>query len=216
MEKALTVLIAALILPFCTLAKPVDLDLSSPPPEWQQVLGKLSSNDPVKTGFEELRSNPFHKRPRRFNGEIFWHQEHGLSLQYVDPGKIKINMSQDGITLYRPGKPPKNMEIPDDNPGLSLFFKLFSWDIAWLVENFSINGEMDDSTWKLQLRPLDPQSSKKLSRIDLKGEEDILQSILLDFPGGRKVSIRLLNQERPWKAECEVIHKQFELPDAKE
>lgn len=216
MEKALTVLIAAMILPFCTLAEPVDLDLSSPPPEWLRVLEKLASNAPVKTGFEELRSNPFHKRPRRFNGEIFWHQEHGLSLQYEDPAEIKINMSLDGVTLYRPEQPPKSIEIPDDNPGLSLFFKLFSWDIAWLVENFRVNGEMDNSTWKLQLRPLDPQSSKKLSRIDLKGEDDILQSILLDFPGGRKISIRLFDQERPWKAKCEDIREQFELPDAKE
>ncbi len=216
MEKALTILAASLVLPLLALAEPVELDLLAPPPEWKQVLDQLATEDPVKTGFEELRTNPFHKRPRRFNGDIFWHSEFGLSLQYEDPAEIKINMSQNGVTLYRPEEDPKQMEIPEDNPGMSLFFKLFDWDISWLIENFSIIGEMDDSAWKLQLRPLDQQSSKTLSRIDLKGEADILQSILLDFPGGRKISIRLFDQERPWQAECDVIRKQFEIPDAKE
>ena len=102
---------------------------------------------------------------------------------------------------------------PEDNPALKMFFKLFDWDMVWLNENFKFSGEMDESGWKLQMRPIDEESKKKLSKIDLEGTANILETIALDLSGGKDIRIVLSNQEVPWHAEDRFLKAQFGAAD---
>ena len=216
MEKALAVFLWIAVGCTCLGADPVALDLTNPPPEWNGVLEALASNHPVKATFEESRTNPFHKRPRRFNGEIFWHPDYGLSLHYASPGEMKINISEKQVMLYRKEDPPRRLEMDEENPALGMFFRLFDWDMTWLDKSFSISGNINESEWNLQLRPYDELARKKLSRIDLDGADNLLQAIRLDFPGGREVRIKLSDQEYPWEPDWEFLRRQFEIPDDQE
>ena len=213
MGKALVIFLLLVVGYHYIKADPVELDLADPPCEWAGVLHALASNTPVKSAFEELRTNPFHKRPRRFKGNIFWHPDFGLSLQYTSPGELKINISSKHVILYRKDDPPRRMDVDTDNPALGMFFKLFDWDMAWLGENFTIAGELDDSGWELQLRSKDDRARSKLSRIDLEGVDDLLKSIRLDFPAGREVRIKLSEQEYPWVPDVDLLKSQFEIPN---
>lgn len=197
----------------CAGADPLELDLTAPPCEWKPVIDALAANSPVKSAFEETRTNPFQKRPRRFKGNIFWHPEHGLSLHYSSPAQVKINISEQSVYLFRQDEPPRRINIDGEDPALSLFFRLFDWDTEWLAESFLISGELEQSGWQLQLRPLDESARRKLSRIDLNGSGKLLQSIRLDFPGGREVRIRLFEQEYPWQPGEAFLKAQFEDPD---
>lgn len=213
MERYITLFLCITFLPILHGKDPVELDLKSPPCEWEIVLESLAANNPVTSAFMEYRTNPFHKRPRRFSGDIFWHPEYGLSLQYRSPISMKINITSDDVSIHRKDDPPRQLEIPEDNPALKMFFKLFDWDMDWLNENFSFSGEIEESGWKLRMRPVDEESRKKLSKIDLEGTENILSSIILDLSGGKEVRIVLSDQEVPWNPDSGFLNTQFGRTD---
>ena len=172
--------------------------LKDPPPAWHAVLQELDSDQPVKSAFEELRRNPFHRLPRRFMGHLWWDQNHGLSLQYEKPGQLTINIVADGVYMGRPGETMKSLPAEQQEEVMQLFSRLFSWDVEWLDAEFSTEGEISDGNeWTLRMRPKDEELSAKLNRIDLHGEDKVLRSILLDLRAGRTVEIRLSQQERP-------------------
>lgn len=212
MENLLKILFLLQVCPVLLMGNPVALNLSDPPCQWKPILDTLAAAQPVKCSFEEARSNPFHKRPKRFKGEIFWYPGNGLCLQYLSPSKMKINISKDSVTVYRKDESPRILDLADNDPALSIFFKLFDWDMDWLNENFQFAGELNEEEWLIVLRPIDEQSKKKLSRIDLKGIGTVLESISLDLSAGKEILITLSGQEIPWKPDQAVQESLFGNP----
>ena len=157
-----------------------------------------AAGEPIRSRFEEARSNPFHRLPKRFEGVIRWDPEIGLSLYYFKPSELIINILPRGVFAGRPDQEIEPIAGSEQESVMLLFSKLFNWDVSWLARNFSTEGEMgEDGNWKISLRPDDGDLAGKLDRIDLEGQGGLLNRILLDLRNGRTVEISLSGQERP-------------------
>jgi len=206
--RRLTIFAAFLVWSLLAAGEPIRLD--QPPPGWLPILESLGSGQPVRCQFEELRKNPFHKLPRRFEGRMWWHPGIGLSLYYEQPSQLIVNILPEGVLMGRPGEEMKPMPGRDQQEVMVLFSRLFSWDVDWLATHFSAEGSLlGDGEWKLSLRPEDETLSRALTRIDLAGGHGVLQSIFLDLHGGRTVEIRLSAQYRGPDLETKELKHAF-------
>lgn len=212
MEKVL-----AMIIPFLTIQlaaeAAMEVDLLNPGCELREFIAVLQSDVPVKSDFEELRSNPFQRRPRRFEGTIYWHPVHGLSLEYSSPASTRINVDKEKITISKPGGPPRQLVVGEENAALGIFLKLFDWDAQWIADNFETEADFSGNVMELRLRPLDQQMRSRLNGIILQVGEKVLNSIELDLSGQKEILIRLSGQEIPWEADDATLAGRYDIKD---
>ncbi len=208
MEKVLAIIVPLIGLQWAALAT-TEVDLLNPDCEVRGILQSLESSEPVKSDFLELRSNPFHRLPRRFKGTIYWHPDYGLSLDYNSPVSTRINVDREQVTILKPGDPPRQLTVSDENPALGMFLKLFDWDTRWIAGNFTTGITHEDAEVVLRLEPKDDEIAKRLNGIILKLKNKILDSIELDLSGQREIQIRLSSQVIPWEADTEMLSRQF-------
>lgn len=172
--------------------------LDQPPPAWAGLLETFAENRPVHSRFTEVRSNPFHRVPRRFSGEIAWHPEIGLSLRYTAPSDLTVNILPQGVFIGRAGAKPRSLPQGEQQEVMLLFSKLFSWDTAWLAENFASEGKPPGPEgWTLVLRPREETFSRSLTLIRLSGAGEQVESIFIDLKGGKTVEVSLEDPQRP-------------------
>ena len=210
MEKVRALLVIFLTLPLAaSAASPVDL--LDPDCKLQRLIAILESKEPVKSDFTEFRSNPFQRRPRRFEGSIYWHPRYGLCLEYSSPSSTRINVTQQKISIGKPGQAPREMPITDDNPALSMFLKLFGWDTGWIASNFITQAEYSDTGIELLLEPVDTDMRQRLNGITLKVGAEVLESIELDLSGQKEIQIRLHSQVIPWEPDEATLSAQFNM-----
>lgn len=190
-------IILSLCLLLANLSQAVVINLKDPVPEWEPILIEMAKPSPLKGQFKESRFNRFHKLPKRFEGRLWWDPEIGLCLFYEEPSELIINVLKKGLLKGRPGKPLKPLPSDAAETVMQLFTKLFNWDVSWLQENFTIEGTISETNlWELSLRPLEKDSKMGLSRIVLEGEGGLLNTLILNLRGSRKIEIKLSEQAR--------------------
>jgi hypothetical protein len=209
MEKFTSIaLVSSLLLAAICQGTPLRLD--TPPEEWKAILQELSKDSPIKCQFEELRHNPFHRLPKRFNGRMWWNPNIGLCLYYEQPSELRINILEDGIFVGRPDEPSKPLPDNGQDEVLDLFTKLFNWDVKWLVATFAVDGDLENTgQWHLQFRPLESNVMQQLRRMELNGEGGLLNQISLYLRGGRKIEIHLSEQSRIFRLDDEDLLRAF-------
>jgi hypothetical protein len=186
------------------------LDLSNPPPSLSAIIDSLEKNQPVKSNFRESRSTSFLKRKNEFEGIMFWHPDYGLSLQYHSPRTVRINVSKHCLTIKRQEREIRRVEVSEDDPSLSVFYKLFAWDKEWFTEHFSASYTNDGEDWSLRLEPREDAGQIEVRVILLSGSEDRVSKIGLHLTGNKEIEIELFDQEIPWQADSHQLKQQFE------
>ena len=190
------------------------LDLTDPPPAWAEVLDCLEAVDSVRSRFEEIRSNPFHRVPRRFEGVIRWNPAYGLSIHYLEPREMVISITGEAIRLTREGETRTLGSAAEEPEVLSLLSRFFSWDRDWLAQHFSTSGDRGaDGSWSLQLVPDSERFSGALTKIVIEGTDCLLRRIVMDLKAGRIVETRLADQEPDASFSKEELETAFPAHD---
>jgi hypothetical protein len=192
----------------------VPVDLKNPPKTWALVFDELATPGALKCRFEEARTNPFHRLPKRFEGRMFWEPEIGLCLFYEDPSPLLVNVLPDGVLMGRPREALQPLPGNRQEEVMALFSKLFTWDVDWLAANFTAEGGIADTgEWELSLRPAGDDSGNSLTRIDLEGQNGLLERIHLDLRHNRTVEISLSGQTRTCRLSNSEISLAFPTHD---
>jgi hypothetical protein len=185
-------------------------NLNEPTAEWMAVQETLMDSGRIRSSFEETRSNPFHRHALRFDGTIYWDAKLGLSIQYENPSPVVVNITEDSMYVTRAGETSKHGSEADQGRVMSLFSKLFSWDIEWLSNNFTTEGEIgENSNWSLKLVPVNEELAGFVSILFLEGNATYLTKIAMNVRGGRIINIALSNQEYQACFSDEEMRKAF-------
>ena len=214
MEKKLLILLCFFIFKALQANSAVPVDLSTPPLELATILERLNSGEAFKSQFVESRENPFHNRPKRFEGHIYFHPQEGLCLDYTKPSFLRLIVSDKQILMLRADQEPRIIQSPDESAFIIMISRLFEWEIEWIQQSFATTAQLDDNSWKLILSPNEGFMSRQISKIELSGVSGELESIKLHFRGNRDLTINLYNQEHPWKYLPEDLSKLYPSPDA--
>ncbi|CAA6679607.1 MULTISPECIES: LolA-related protein [unclassified Lentimonas] len=186
---------------FCgllTVSAMAPISLDQPPEAWRPVLTRLSDDAPLRASFVEYRSIPAQKQPMEYRGTIRWSPEFGLSLAYEKPQALVIHIFEDTMFISEPGKRLKVVRDRKRKAAMAFFTRLFAWDSAWLDENFTSEGALDDNgAWQFTMVPLDGPVSRAMTEINLRGDAQALQEIILNLKGDKTIQVKILEQTRP-------------------
>lgn len=170
--------------------------LEEPTAKWTAVVEGLRNAAPIRSRFNEERSNPFHRHSRQFEGTIRWDSKLGLSISYEDANPVVVNITEDALYISKEGETRNLAFESEQSQVMTLFSRLFSWDVDWLSGNFDTAGEMDEaSNWTLKLAPIDEEMTAFINRLTLEGTADYLTRITMDLRGGRAIRISLSQQQ---------------------
>lgn len=196
MEKRLLKLLFCLLLPF-TSGATSSFTLEEPEAGWLEIVAGLKEAETLRGRFEETRTNPFHRVPKRFEGTLRWKAGLGFSLQYSQPSRTVISITRDTMRIERDGEIRSIGTEEGQAQVIALISRLFSWDLDWIAREFSSSGKLEKGTgWKLELVPRDPSYSENFDKLFVEGNTNRLDRIALDLRAGRTVEIKLDEIER--------------------
>lgn len=196
MEKRLLKLLFCLLLPF-TSGATSSFTLEEPEAEWLEIVAGFKEAKTLRGRFEETRTNPFHRVPKRFEGTIRWKACLGFSLQYAHPSRTVISITRDTMRVDRDGEIRSIGTGDGQAQVIALISRLFLWDLDWIAREFSSSGELEKGNgWKLELVPRDPTYSETFDKLVVQGDTNQLDLITLDLRAGRTVEIKLDDIER--------------------
>jgi len=164
-------------------------------PTWETIASGLQSHDLVRADFSEERSNRLRRRPSRFEGNLIFSTELGLSLFYDAALSSVVILDEAGV-LRRAGSGERTLPVPDDEGGLhAILLDLFALDLAALETRFVIEGQGNESGWRLRLSPREGMSDAlDVRAVELVGVEDRVDEIVVDRGAGMLLRIALENQ----------------------
>lgn len=163
------------------------------PEGWRRIADQLHAVELVRAGFEEERHNRLRRRPTRFDGDLIYARDLGLSLRYDAALESTIIFDHAGI-VRRAGGADRELPLPEDEVGLhGMILQLFAFDLVALEDSFVIEGAGPPDDWALRLVPRDDERRHALGvdEVIFEGSAGVVQEIYFDRPGSLELRLQI-------------------------
>lgn len=169
-------LLAALVLPFVSVSA-WSADLTS-------ILASTAVQPPAEIGFREERNNPMFKEPMVLTGQLEYLDAGVLRKVVETPFEEDILVEGNRVVVTRDGKTRK-LSLNRSRALktiLGAIEAVLAGDQARLEAAFQCDVSGSADTWSLQMTPLAKAVAKRLSSIEVKGNQQAVTSIRISLP----------------------------------
>ena len=155
-----------------------------------ELFAKLAKQKPSRATFVEKKYLSLLDKPVESHGELSFTPPGRLEKRTTSPTAERVIVDGDRITLER-GSKRYTMGL-HDQPGVAVLVEsiraTLAGDLQGLTRTYSASVAGDMAHWKLTLRPLDPEVSSLVERIDIAGEEARVSTVeIFQKDGDRSV-----------------------------
>lgn len=155
-----------------------------------ELFDRLAKHKPSRATFVEKKYLALLDRPVESRGELAFTPPDRLEKRTVSPKPERLVIEHERMTLERAGK-TYTLGV-HDNPGVAVLVEsiraTLAGDLAALTKTYSAAVAGDASHWKLTLRPLDPEVSTLVERIEISGAQDEVRAVeIFQKDGDRSV-----------------------------
>jgi hypothetical protein len=159
---------------------------------WRPLLDALASKGAIYALFEEDRYFPFRKTPVVLRGEIRLSPRRGLSLHYTYPEERTLIVDGRGALLR--DETGRNHELPADaraQAAMHTLLEVLRFNLPALAPSFDLYGVRADGGWKFVFAPRAGEMAGVLSRLEVAGAGDEVQTIEMRRSALTRVEIRI-------------------------
>jgi outer membrane lipoprotein-sorting protein len=215
--RSFSLLLALLLVPTAALTaeRPVLADeniITNPAadPAWSPLFAELGKPRNRFSRFEEHRIFPFRNRPLVLEGEIRIVPNRGLSLSYSGEKPHVIIIDDKGVLMR--DERGRERSAPDDSRArgaTSALSHILRFDLPALEKDFEVHGLRDGDAWTLGFVPRDPNLTKSLGTIIVRGKESQLERIEMLKSDDQRIEILIKDSQADVIFTMDVLKRFF-------
>ena len=162
---------------------------------WTETVETLAGNELVRADFVEERRSRLRRRPARFEGNLIYSDERGLSLFYDAVITSTVILDKEGV-LRRSLEAERVLPVPMEEGGLhEIILLVFAMDLRALNTPFTIEGQREADEWALRFTPREANEDiLGVRKVVLEGTGRKVETIQFLRRGGLDLRIYLENQ----------------------
>jgi hypothetical protein len=160
--------------------------------EWKALIDTLAGHGTILAPFNEKRFFPFRRDPTLLKGVLRISPDHGLSLQYTEPGAYVLIADSGGL-LIKDGSgrarpmPPGSRE----SGAVSSLLPIMRFDLAALYPRFVVQARGSGAAWSFIFTPRDSGDADSLGIITVRGEGSEVVSLEFKRSASQRVEIEV-------------------------
>jgi len=168
--------------------------------EWNvaQLFDMLSRSSPAKATFHERKYLALLDRPLDSTGELAFTPPDRLEKRTLEPKPERLVAEGDVVTLERGGK--RYSIALREQPAVAVLIESLRGTLAGnllaVTRTFSVALEGSSQGWRIVLRPLDPESSKLVTRIEVSGAQAQVRTVEIHQSDGDR-SVMTITPVKP-------------------
>jgi outer membrane lipoprotein-sorting protein len=168
----------------CADVSGVDLD---------SILASLAKRQHGHVLYSEQIESALLKRPLHTSGELFFDAPDRLEKRTLQPRADDLLVEGDVVTIVR-GTHRTAMRLadyPQLSPLLNAIRATLAGDRPTLEKNFQITASADGPGWSLTLEPLPSETKPVYKRIQIRGGDGAVRSVMLERVTGERTTMTL-------------------------
>ena len=153
----------------------------------QAISQQVNMDAPIAGQFEQQKYLQILPHPLLSKGIYQLNQEGYLLWQVTSPIASELRFDDTGIQQFIDGK--QAWAVASDKPGVATIGEVLravlssNWDS--LKQYFSVDSQLSDTYWEINLVPTSPGLATAIKRIHLQGEHQLQQMTLFEANGDR-------------------------------
>ncbi len=181
----------------------------------EQLMARLATSRGLHARFEERIESPLLAEPLSVRGWLAVDPPDRLARVTESPEPSRLVLEGESIRLETPGAPPVDLGAdPAARAFLLEFARLFRGDLPGLRERYALGFRVDGTAFELSLTPRSEAVRRRISRVVLAGEDDVVRRIEVHEPGGGRTTTQLLDVDPDRALSAEETARFFGPPGA--
>jgi hypothetical protein len=162
-------------------------------PDSAALIARLARTPPATTAFTEVRFSALLAEPLVVSGMLDYEGAGVLNRRVETPYREATTISGETVRVERPGDAPRTFALrraPELRGLLTGMIGLLTGDGSFIGKHFTVTTAGDDSSWRLDLEPIDNRLRQRLSSIRVWGGGDEPRCfVILEDQGGASVML---------------------------
>jgi outer membrane lipoprotein-sorting protein len=157
------------------------------------ILASLAKRQHGHVLYSEQIESALLKRPLHTSGELFFDAPDRLEKRTLQPRADDLLVEGDVVTIVR-GTHRTAMRLadyPQLSPLLNAIRATLAGDRPTLEKNFQITASADGPGWSLTLEPLPSETKPVYKRIQIRGGDGAVRSVMLERVTGERTTMTL-------------------------